>query len=372
MENRLSDLWALFDFLNPGLLGSRTVFQSFVKSLQAREENPFAPLRRLVGPYILRRLKTDRAIVGDLPAKTETARYCHLTRAQVKLYGQVVRTMQREMESAVGIARRGVVLRSLLRLKQVCNHPSQLLGDAEYRPADSGKFLRLAEICEELAERQEKVLVFTQFREIIGPLAEHLSAILGGRGWYCTARPGSRNCAHGDATASLRLTTQPLRLAPRVAMLASPPSPNRISSTAKYPHSDRQRTRQQSHQYSHNMQIGRCSTCSLSRSHSSLYVENTSTLSIFTIFIFANASHLVLLQFQVLILCNIRFNQLFIFRQPVFHGIRSLSRAAPCGTKTHDSVANSILFTASVKYSTNPIYVLLYPSFILDFNRNLR
>ena len=182
VENRLGDLWALFDFLNPGLLGSRTVFQSFVKSLQAREENPFAPLRQLVGPYILRRLKTDRAIIDDLPEKTETARYCHLTRAQVRLYGQVVRTMQREMESAADIARRGVVLRSLLRLKQVCNHPSQLLGDGEYRPADSGKFLRLAEICEELAERQEKVLVFTQFREIIDPLAEHLSAIFGRSG----------------------------------------------------------------------------------------------------------------------------------------------------------------------------------------------
>ena len=182
VENRLGDLWALFDFLNPGLLGSRKVFQSFVKSLQAREENPFEPLRRLVGPYILRRLKTDRTIISDLPEKTETARYCYLTRTQVKLYGQVVRTMKREMESAVDIARRGVVLRSLLRLKQVCNHPSQLLGDGEFRPADSGKFLRLAEICEELAERQEKVLVFTQFREIIDPLAEHLGAIFGQSG----------------------------------------------------------------------------------------------------------------------------------------------------------------------------------------------
>ena len=192
VENRLGDLWALFDFLNPGLLGSRTVFQSFVKSLQAREENPFAPLRQLVGPYILRRLKTDRAIIADLPEKTETARYCHLSRAQVKLYGQVVRTMQREMESAVDIARRGVVLRSLLRLKQVCNHPSQLLGDGEYRPADSGKFLRLAEICEELAERQEKVLVFTQFREIIDPLAEHLTAIFGRPGLILHGATGVR------------------------------------------------------------------------------------------------------------------------------------------------------------------------------------
>ena len=192
VENRLGDLWALFDFLNPGLLGSRAVFQSFVKSLQAREENPFAPLRQLVGPYILRRLKTDRAIIGDLPEKTETTRYCHLSRAQVKLYGQVVRTMQREMESAVDIARRGVVLRSLLRLKQVCNHPSQLLGDGEYRSADSGKFLRLAEICEELAERQEKVLVFTQFREIIDPLAEHLTAIFGRPGLVLHGATGVR------------------------------------------------------------------------------------------------------------------------------------------------------------------------------------
>ena len=192
VENRLGDLWALFDFLNPGLLGSRTVFQSFVKSLQAREENPFAPLRQLVGPYILRRLKTDRTIAGDLPEKTETTRYCSLTRAQVKLYGQVVRTMRREMESAADTARRGVVLRSLLRLKQVCNHPSQLLGDGAYRPADSGKFLRLAEICEELAERQEKVLIFTQFREIIDPLAEHLTAIFGRPGLVLHGATGVR------------------------------------------------------------------------------------------------------------------------------------------------------------------------------------
>ena len=184
VENRLGDLWALFDFLNPGLLGSLKVFQAFVKRLQSHEENPFAPLRRLVGPYILRRLKTDRDIITDLPEKTETARYCHLTRLQVRLYEQVVRAMQREMEteSDGGIARRGVVLRSLLRLKQVCNHPSQLSGDGEYRPADSGKFLRLAEICEELAERQERVLVFTQFREIIDPLAEHLATVFGRTG----------------------------------------------------------------------------------------------------------------------------------------------------------------------------------------------
>ena len=150
VENRLEDLWALFDFLNPGLLGSRTVFGTFVKKLQAWPKQPSVPLRRLVSPYILRRLKTDRSIIADLPEKTETNRYCHLTRAQ------------RPLESSEGIERRGLVLGSLLRLKQVCNHPSQLSGDGEYDAAASGKFLRLAELCEELAARQERVLIFTQ------------------------------------------------------------------------------------------------------------------------------------------------------------------------------------------------------------------
>ena len=118
IENRLGDLWALFDFLNPGLLGSRDVFNGFVKELQEREEQPFAPLRRLVAPYILRRLKTDRRIIDDLPDKTETTRDCHLTRKQVALYQRVVRSMQDELEATEGIKRRGVVLRSLMRLKQ--------------------------------------------------------------------------------------------------------------------------------------------------------------------------------------------------------------------------------------------------------------
>ena len=192
VENRLGDLWALFDFLNPGLLGSRDVFNAFVKKLQARKEQPFAPLRRLVAPYILRRLKTDRRIIADLPDKTETTRDCHLTRKQVALYQRVVRSMQRELEATEGIARRGVVLRSLVRLKQTCNHPSQLSGDGEYRAADSGKFARLAEICEELAARQERALVFTQFREIIDPLCDHLGAVFGRPGLVLHGATGVR------------------------------------------------------------------------------------------------------------------------------------------------------------------------------------
>ena len=179
VENRLGDLWALFDFLNPGLLGARAVFQSFVKTLQERPEQPYAPLRQLVAPYILRRLKSDRRVISDLPDKTETTRDCQLTRTQVALYQRVVQAMQRDLEELDGIARRGVVLRSLMRLKQICNHPSQLSGDGDYRPADSGKFRRLADICEELADRQERVLIFTQFTEIIDPLSEYLATVFG-------------------------------------------------------------------------------------------------------------------------------------------------------------------------------------------------
>ena len=182
IENRLGDLWSLFDFLNPGLLGSASVFKSFVKELDERPRDQFAPLRQLVSPYILRRLKTDSSIIDDLPDKTETLRYCRLTKRQVALYEQIVAAMEESLEDTDGIARRGLVLQTLMRLKQVCNHPSQLTGDGEYKPAHSGKFARLAEICEELAERQEKVLVFTQFREIIDPIAEHLAAVFGRSG----------------------------------------------------------------------------------------------------------------------------------------------------------------------------------------------
>ena len=180
VENRLGDLWSIFDFLNPGLLGSAGVFRSFVKSMEARSEEQFAPLRRLVAPYLLRRMKTDRSIIPELPDKIEVTRYCGLTRAQVRLYERVVGAMREALEGGrEGIGRRAMVLQTLMRLKQICNHPSQLTGDGAYAPGDSGKFQRLAEIAEELAERQERVLIFTQFREIIDPLAMHLGQVFG-------------------------------------------------------------------------------------------------------------------------------------------------------------------------------------------------
>jgi len=179
VENRLSDLWSLFDFLCPGLLGSATRFKGFVVSLSQRTTNQYAPLRNLVRPYILRRLKTDKSIITDLPEKTEMQTYCGLAKAQAALYQKAVRELAASLRGLDGIKRRGLVLSYLLRFKQICNHPSQLLGDGQYGPGDSGKFARLAELCEEIASRQEKMLVFTQFREITDPLASFLAQQFG-------------------------------------------------------------------------------------------------------------------------------------------------------------------------------------------------
>ncbi len=182
IENRLTDLWSLFDFLCPGLLGSAARFKKFMKGLETREHDRYAPLRNLVGPYILRRLKTDKSIIADLPDKTEMKVYCGLARKQAALYTGTVDELSRSLEGSDGMKRRGIVLAFLMRLKQICNHPSQLLGDGGYEPADSGKFDRLGTICEEIASRQERVLVFTQFREMTEPISAHLAEVFGREG----------------------------------------------------------------------------------------------------------------------------------------------------------------------------------------------
>jgi hypothetical protein len=179
VENRLGDLWSLFDFLCPGLLGSATRFKGFARSLSKRSCNQYAPLRNLVGPYILRRLKTDKSIITDLPDKTEMQTYCGLAKAQAALYQRTVHDLSSSLEGLDGMKRRGLVLSYLMRFKQICNHPSQLLGDGRYGPKESGKFARLAELCEGMAARQEKMLVFTQFREMTDPLASFLAQLFG-------------------------------------------------------------------------------------------------------------------------------------------------------------------------------------------------
>ncbi len=194
VENRLSDLWSLFDFLNPGLLGKAKAFATFVQKLEAAPRPSYQPLRALVGPYILRRLKTDKRVIADLPDKTEVKAYCGLSRQQAALYQEAVHDLEDRLQKAEGMERRGLVLAQLMRLKQICNHPAQLLAQGEYDPKHSGKFQRLAMLCEELAQRQEKALIFTQFREIVEPLARFLQGIFG--------RPGL--VLHGGTAVSQR------------------------------------------------------------------------------------------------------------------------------------------------------------------------
>jgi non-specific serine/threonine protein kinase len=183
IENRLGDLWSIFDFINPGLLGSPKQFSSYAKQLANSEApNPYAPLRALVRPYILRRMKTDKSIIADLPDKTEVKAFCALSRRQAALYQQTVSDITDRLDSAEGIERKGLVLALLMRLKQICNHPSQWLGDGSWAEGDSGKFARLRDITGEIASRQEKVLVFTQFKETTAPLAAFLGSVFGRSG----------------------------------------------------------------------------------------------------------------------------------------------------------------------------------------------
>src|SRR5215471_13827116 len=183
VENRLGDLWSIFDFINPGLLGSSKEFGTFAKRLADRERNPYGPLRELVRPYILRRLKTDRSVISDLPDKTEVKAFCLLSRKQAALYTQAVNELERELDHAEeGMHRRGTILAFLMRFKQICNHPSQWLGDGDWSESGSGKLTRLREVAEVAASRQEKMLVFTQFREVTGPLASFLASVFGRAG----------------------------------------------------------------------------------------------------------------------------------------------------------------------------------------------
>lgn len=180
VENHLGDLWSLFDFACPGLLGSAADFKKYVKQLNAKE-NPlgYASLRRLVRPYILRRLKTDPSIAPDLPQKTELRVECGLSKKQAAMYEQAVKDLAKRLEEAEGMERRGLVLATLMQLKQICNHPSQHLQTERFSPEESGKFERLKLLCEPIADRQERALIFTQFQSLTEPLAEWLATIFG-------------------------------------------------------------------------------------------------------------------------------------------------------------------------------------------------
>ena len=188
VENKLSDLWSICDFICPGLLGNAKTFYNYTKKLndasKKLQPNVYKPLRELVRPYILRRLKTDKSVISDLPDKTEMKTYCFLSKSQITLYQQTVIEMKKLINNAEanGIKRQGLIFSFLSQFKQICNHPDHWNGSGAYLEKESGKFIRLREILEDIQEKQEKVLIFTQFKEIIEYISIFSESIFGQKG----------------------------------------------------------------------------------------------------------------------------------------------------------------------------------------------
>lgn len=174
VENNIGDLWSLMQFMNPGLLGTQAGFKRnfFIPIQVNRNEQTAEKLKRLTGPFILRRMKTDKTIINDLPEKQEIKVFCNLTQEQASLYQSVIQEVEEGLEGAEGIERKGLILAALTKLKQVCNHPAQFLQDNSILAGRSGKMQRLLEMCEEILESGERVLLFTQFAAM-GDILRH-------------------------------------------------------------------------------------------------------------------------------------------------------------------------------------------------------
>lgn len=181
VENNVGDLWSIMEFLNPGFLGSQAEFKrNFFIPIQAlRDPEAEERLKRLTGPFILRRLKTDKNIIFDLPEKVEMKVFCHLTKEQASLYEAVVNETMGKIEESKGMERRGLVLSTVMKLKQVCNHPAQFLGDNSKIPGRSGKLERLTEMIEEMMEVGDRVLIFSQFAEMGAILKRYFEETFG-------------------------------------------------------------------------------------------------------------------------------------------------------------------------------------------------
>jgi non-specific serine/threonine protein kinase len=193
IENHLGDLWSLFDFSSPGLLGSANEFKRFVSSKDERQRSHnLAALRKLIRPYVLRRMKTDPNIVPDLPAKTEMRVDCNLSPVQAALYGQVIKDLEKSLDLATGIQRRGLVLATLMQLKQICNHPALYLKGQSFVAKNSGKYAELQRLCEDIAAKQEKVLIFSQFQAMCEPLSQFLIEVFGRPGLVLTGKTSAK------------------------------------------------------------------------------------------------------------------------------------------------------------------------------------
>ena len=195
VENRLLDLWSIFNFLNPGYLGKEAQFRKIFE-IPIQKDNDrvkSATLKKLVEPLILRRLKTDQSIINDLPDKVEQKLYTNLTKEQASLYEVVVLDVEKQLQSASGIQRKGLILSTLIKLKQICNHPAQFLQDGrDFSPLRSHKLSRLAEMVEEAVDKGESLLIFSQFTEMGEKIEKHLKHSLHCNTYYLhggTSRP---------------------------------------------------------------------------------------------------------------------------------------------------------------------------------------
>jgi len=181
VENNVGDIWSIMEFLNPGLLGTQAEFRrNFFLPIQlSRDGRASETLKHILGPFMLRRLKTDRTVITDLPEKMEMNVYCSLTREQASLYAAVLKDVEDELAASEGIQRKGLILAILTKLKQVCNHPAHLLKDGSPIADRSGKLARLTEMLEEVISSGERALVFTQFVEMGEILRRHIAETFG-------------------------------------------------------------------------------------------------------------------------------------------------------------------------------------------------
>ena len=176
VENRLSEYWSIFDFTNKGYLGSLANFKTdFAKPIEIdRDQNQLDVFKKITEPFIMRRLKSDKSVIKDLPEKIEKDQYCKLTPQQTAIYQNVLETTMQAVETAEGVARKGIVLKLITALKQVCNHPKQFLKKGDADPALSGKTQLLFDLMKQILEKGDKTLIFTQYQEMGNMLKEML------------------------------------------------------------------------------------------------------------------------------------------------------------------------------------------------------
>lgn len=180
VENHVGDMWSIMEFLMPGLLPNKSRFiRDFMRPIQAGETGALQKIKKITGPFILRRSKTDKSIISDLPEKIETEVFCSLNREQASLYGAVLDDLEEKLKGSSGIRRKGAVLAAITSLKQICDHPALYLKDRSEISGRSGKLARLTDIAEEMLSVGDRALIFTQYAEMGAMLKNYLQETFG-------------------------------------------------------------------------------------------------------------------------------------------------------------------------------------------------